>query len=69
MDINVTSEDKNNSNYLIWYEDCNTMNEENVEGQEYYLEPLLNDYWNHCVQVLSLETDHDEIEEWSYWYL
>ena len=63
MDINVTSEDKNNPNYLIWYEDCNTMNEENVEGQEYYLEPLLNDYLNPCVQVLSLETDHDEIKE------
>ena len=39
------------------------MNEENMEGQEYFLEPLLNDLLNHCVQVLSLVLDHDETEE------
>ena len=63
MDRDVTSEDKKNRNYLIWYEDCGTMNEENMEGQEYHLEPLLNDVLNHFVQVLSLDLDHDEIEE------
>ena len=63
VDIDVTSDDKNNPNYLIWYEDCGTMNEENMEGQEYYLEPLLNDYLNHCVKMLSLDLDHHEIEE------
>ena len=63
VDIDVTSEDKNNPNYFIWYEDCGTMDEENLEGQEYYLEPLLNDYLNHCVQVLSLDLDQDQIEE------
>ena len=63
MDIDVTSEDKNNPNYFIWYEDCGTMDEENLEEQEYYLEPLLNDYLNHCVQVLSLDLDQDQIEE------
>ena len=63
MDRDVTSEDKNNPNYLIWYEDCCTMNEENMEGQEYFLEPLLNDLLNDCVQVLSLVLDHDETEE------
>ena len=63
VDIDVTSEDKNNPNYFIWYEDCGTMDEENLEEQEYYLEPLLNDYLNHCVQVLSLDLDQDQIEE------
>ena len=63
VDLDVTSEDKSNPNYFIWYEDCGTMDEENLEGQEYYLEPLLNDYINNCVQVLSLDLDHNEIEE------
>ena len=63
VDVDVTSEDKNNPNYFIWYEDCGTMDEENLEEQEYYLEPLLNDYLNHCVQVLSLDLDQDQIEK------
>ena len=63
VDLDITSEDKSNPNYFIWYEDCGTMDEENLEGQEYYLEPLLNDYLNNCVQVLSLDLDHNEIED------
>ena len=63
--LDATSEDKSNPNYFIWYEDCGTMDKENLEGQEYYLKPLLDDYLNHCVQVLSLDLDQDEIKEWS----
>ena len=37
------------------------MDTENLEGQEYYLEPLLKDYLNHCVQVLSVDIEQDEI--------
>ena len=63
VDLDATSEDKSNPNYFIWYEDCGTMDEENLELQEYYLEPLLDNYLNHCVQVLSLDLDQDEIKE------
>ena len=44
VDLDITSEDKSNPNYFIWYEDCGTIDEENLEGQKYYLEPLLNSY-------------------------
>ena len=63
VDTDVTSEDKNKPNYFIWYENCGTMDEENLEGQEYYLEPRLNHYLNHCLQVLSLDLDQDQIEK------
>ena len=33
----------------------------NLEGQEYYLQPHLNDYLNPCVQALSVDIEQDEI--------
>ena len=31
--------------------------EEQQEKQEYYLKPLLGDYLDHCVQIVSLDLD------------
>ena len=62
MDLDVTSQDKSNPKYLMWCHDCGTMDKENLEGYSYYLEPLPNDYLNHCVQVLLVDLDKDEIE-------
>ena len=41
VDLHVTSEYKLHPKYFIWHEDSSTMDEENLEGPEYYLEPLL----------------------------
>ena len=38
------------------------MDDKNLEGEKYYLEPILNKYLNHCVQVLSLDLDQEELQ-------
>ena len=38
------------------------MDDKNLEGEKYYLEPILNNYLNHCVQVLSLDLDQEELQ-------
>ena len=57
----LKSRDKSNPNYFILYEDYGIMDKENLEGQEYHLEPLFTDYFHHCIKVLSVGLDQDEI--------
>ena len=39
------------------YDENREAEEGQHENQEYYLEPLLGDYLDHCVQIVSLDLD------------
>ena len=49
--------DPENPKFFVMYDENGEAEEGQQEKQEYYLEPLLGDYLDHCVQIVSLDLD------------
>ena len=49
--------DPENPKFFVMYDENGEAEEGQLEKQEYYLEPLLGDYLDHCVQIASLDLD------------
>ena len=49
--------DPENPKFFVLYDENGEAEEGQQEKQEYYLEPLLGDYLDHCVQIVSLDLD------------
>ena len=54
IDVNIESEDKENPNFFILYKesDDDILDLANVNDDNYFLEPLINDYLNDWVKII-----------------
>ena len=66
IDVDIESEDKENSNFFILYKESadDIFDLANVNDDDYFLEPLINDYLKGWVKIVSIDTDPIKI-----WFL
>ena len=59
IDVDTESEDKENPNFFILYKGSadDILDLANVNDDGYFLEPLINDYLNGWVEIVSVGTD------------
>ena len=59
IDVDIESEDKENPNFFILYKESadDIMDFANANDDDYFLEPLINDYLNGWVTIVSVDTD------------
>ena len=57
VDIDIDSENKENPEFFILYEEDDVDNEE--KDPEYFLEPLIQDYLNGWVQLVDVDSEID----------
>ena len=59
IDVDIESEDKENPNFFILYKESanDIFDLANVNDDDYFLEPLINDYLNGWVKIVSVDTD------------
>ena len=61
VDLNPDVNPKN-PKFFVMYDENKEAEEQQQEKQEYYLEPPLGDYLDHCVQIVSLDLDVETVE-------
>ena len=57
VDVDPDTSDANEPDFFIIYDESGEAEEGQQEKQEYYVTPLLGDYLNHWVHVISLDLD------------
>ena len=59
IDVDIESKDKENPNFFILYKESadDIVDLANVNDDDYFLEPLINDYLNGWVKIVSVDTD------------
>ena len=58
--VDPDASDANEPDFFVIYDGIGEAEEGQQEKQEYYLTPLLGDYLNHWVQVISLHLDSEQ---------
>ena len=59
VDVDPDTSDTNEPDFFVIYDESGVTEEGQQEKQEYYLIPLLGDYLNHWIQVISLDSDSE----------
>ena len=59
IDVNIESGDKENPSFFILYKKSadDFLDLANVNDDDYFLEPLINDYLNDWVKIVSVDND------------
>ena len=60
IDVDIDSEDKENPNFFILYKESadDFLDLPNINDDDYYfLEPLISDYFNGWVKIVSVDTN------------
>ena len=59
IDVDIASEDKENPNFFILYKESavDFLDLANINDDDYFLEPLISDYLNGWVKIVSVDTD------------